>query len=873
VFLLGWGGAGTSLAQDVLAPAMPDVELPRVAERGDLVMSLQSLRIKVKERGHVPVIVGLRMKTAPEAKLAQQQQASQRQRIASMQAAVLAELMQGRMAQVKRFRYSPFLALAATPADLERLIASDRVQFIAEDEAFPPLLAQSVPLVGSSSSGVAGYTGTGWSVAVLDDGVQRDHPFLAGKVVQEACFSTSNTSYSSETLCPNGAESEIGAGAASACAECDHGTHVAGIVSGSNATSSGVASGSALIAVQVFSRFFGEEQCGPAVPACIKAWTSDLLQGLEYVFSLREQRNIAAVNMSLGGGQYQSYCDSSPLKPAIDNLRAAGIATVVASGNEGLVDALSNPACVSSAVSVGATYDAAGYANRSYGWDGGISSVDAVASFSNTANMLDLYAPGAMITASAPWDLYVSYAGTSMAAPHVAGCWAVLRQVRPDAGVDEIEQAIKSTGAPVADWRNGVAKPRLDCRAAVNALNSIVSTARAPDLYPSTFSLDQTSVAAGSSVNVYASVKNGGESASPSTNLRFLRSIDSVITPADDAVCTIALPPLAGGTSSSGQPCVALVPATQGTYHFGVCVDPVAGERQTGNNCSEPHAVSVVATSLADLVVTQVSADASVRLGDSLYVAATLTNASRATAESSLLDIFLVEAGTSKEVPLAYCDVPLLFAGQAFSCAGPIPLPMDLQAGSFRVAARADTEGAVTEVNEANNVRYSDNLTSVLEPPPALSLGEAVDSGLPWISGGNSKWFREAVSGGTDGDAARSGAISHGEYSYVQTTVMGPATFSFRWRVSSEGNYDFLALMLDDVLVDYISGEVDWTSRSVTIPVGSHRLTWAYIKDESISLGQDAAWLDQVVLFTDNIELRTKIEQWRNARQRFLPVH
>jgi len=103
--------------------------------------------------------------------------------------------------------------------------------------------------------------------------------------------------------------------------------------------------------------------------------------------------------------------------------------------------------------------------------------------------------------------------------------------------------------------------------------------------------------------------------------------------------------------------------------------------------------------------------------------------------------------------------------------------------------------------------------------------------------------------------------------------VMGPATFSFRWRVSSEGNYDFLALMLDDVLVDYISGEVDWTSRSVTIPAGSHRLTWAYIKDESISLGQDAAWLDQVVLFTDNIELRTKIEQWRNARQRFLPVH
>ena len=54
------------------------------------------------------------------------------------------------------------------------------------------------------------------------------------------------------------------------------------------------------------------------------AYTSDVMKGLERVYAIKETLNIAAVNMSLGGGWYDSNCDSHPLKPAIDNLRAAG---------------------------------------------------------------------------------------------------------------------------------------------------------------------------------------------------------------------------------------------------------------------------------------------------------------------------------------------------------------------------------------------------------------------------------------------------------------------------------------------------------------------------------------------------------------------
>src|SRR2546425_7474126 len=102
--------------------------------------------------------------------------------------------------------------------------------------------------------------------------------------------------------------------------------------------------------------------------------------------------------MSLGGGLFSSTCDDQPYKPFIDNLRAAGIATVVASGNNGAIDRLSAPACVSTAVSVGAT-----------------TKDDQVADFSNVAPFLSLFAPGVSIISSFAGGGFAIASGTSMA--------------------------------------------------------------------------------------------------------------------------------------------------------------------------------------------------------------------------------------------------------------------------------------------------------------------------------------------------------------------------------------------------------------------------------------------------------------------------
>jgi hypothetical protein len=203
---------------------------------------------------------------------------------------------------------------------------------------------------------------------------------------------------------------------------------------------------------------------------------------LERVYDLRDTYRVAAVNMSLGGGRYddQAFCDSQngARKAAIDQLRSAGIAVVIAAGNGGYTGSMSAPACISSAISVGSTDD------------GSLSTVaDRLSSFSNSAPFLNLLAPGNAITSSVPGGFAV-FAGTSMAAPHVTGAWALMKQRKPLAVVTEILNAFAATGAQVTDGRpvnlaagdtiTGVVKPRIDIATAINALRVDYMSVDAP---------------------------------------------------------------------------------------------------------------------------------------------------------------------------------------------------------------------------------------------------------------------------------------------------------------------------------------------------------------------------------------------------------
>ena len=132
---------------------------------------------------------------------------------------------------------------------------------------------------------------------------------------------------------------------------------------------------------------------------------------------------------------------------------------------------------------------------------------------------------------------------------------------------------------------------------------------------------------------------------------------------------------------------------------------------------------------------------------------------------------------------------------------------------------------------------------------PLVTLGDALDSPeLQLVDGGVLPWTPQATTTRDGVDAAQSGRVANDQASSFSVTVTGPATVAFWWKVESEQNFDFLDVSLDGVLVNRISGAVDWVEQTVAVPAGEHVVRWAYTKDGSVSSGRDAGWIDQLVL-------------------------
>ncbi len=460
-----WLGLIVALAMGMAAP--------RTQTRADVPAAL---RDRAQRGGEIGVIVAVAGPFVPEADLrgaaaVARQRASIRQTVADVM---------GRAAAVgvtvgAGFDALPYFTARVTRGSLEVLATTAGVARISEDRKLSPTLSVSPGLINAPPAWAAGYTGAGWSVAVLDTGVDTTHPFLGGRVASQACYSNALGlgDDSTSSVCPNGVNSDFsGGGPCPAGVDgCSHGTHVAGIVAGAGggAGGSGIAPAAFIHAVQVFSR--QESDCAFASP-CAVAYTSDIIRGLQHVLTLRGQgQPIAAVNLSLGADLFPgANCDGATAdidatKAAIDELRAAGVATIVAAGNDAVGGAIAAPACISSAIAVGATTrgvcpDAAECPS------GAATGLPNVPIFSNHSIAVDLLAPGVDIVSSVPGGGFAAFDGTSMATPHVAGAWAVLKQAAPAASPLEIANALAVTGTPITEPFTGIATPLVDLDAA-----------------------------------------------------------------------------------------------------------------------------------------------------------------------------------------------------------------------------------------------------------------------------------------------------------------------------------------------------------------------------------------------------------------------
>ncbi len=316
---------------------------------------------------------------------------------------------------------------------------------------------QGVLLVGADlARQQTGLDGSGYTIAVLDTGIDYTHPDLVAAYAGGYDFVDNDA----DPRDLNG-----------------HGTHVAGIIAGRGTNFPGIAPGARVLSLRVLDAN-GSGNFG------------DVYDALQWVIDHRQQYNIVAVNMSLGSGNYSSN-PFQYLEPKLQSLVGSNVFVAAASGNGfytvGSQQGLSYPAVSSSVVSVGAVWDAnVGSASWSSGARDYTTAADRVTSFTQRNAELDILAPGAMITSTYMNHAYASMAGTSMASPIVAASAALIRQaldVRGQGNLatqSHILSLMQSTGVSLVDGddendnvaNTGLALKRLNLLAAIQSIPS-----------------------------------------------------------------------------------------------------------------------------------------------------------------------------------------------------------------------------------------------------------------------------------------------------------------------------------------------------------------------------------------------------------------
>ncbi|MFE7245234.1 S8 family serine peptidase [Streptomyces sp. NPDC057580] len=270
-------------------------------------------------------------------------------------------------------------------------------------------LDQSVPQIGAPEAWAAGYDGTGTKVAVLDTGIDPNHPDVAGRVKK-----TQNFTDDPDAVDHHG-----------------HGTHVASTIAGSGAASGGKFKGVAPGADLYIGKVLNSAGSGS---------DSGVMAGMEWAVA----QGADIVSMSLGSAAGSDGTD--PLSQAVNQLtESSGTLFVIAAGNTGpSKGTVGAPGAAEDALTVGAVNkqdQLAGFSSR-----GPVKETFAVKPEITAPGVGIVAARAAGTTMGTPVDdNYTSANGTSMATPHVSGAAAILAQRHPDWTADRLKQVLVST--------------------------------------------------------------------------------------------------------------------------------------------------------------------------------------------------------------------------------------------------------------------------------------------------------------------------------------------------------------------------------------------------------------------------------------------
>lgn len=328
---------------------------------------------------------------------------------------------------VERTKSADFWAALDTP---QGKTLDQQVKKVWLDQRLEPALDHSVAQIGAPEAWKSGYDGKGVTVAVLDTGIDADHPDLKDRIVASRSFLEG---------APDTADTH------------GHGTHVASTIAGSGAASGGRFKGVAPGAQLAIGKVCDAAGCPE----------SAILDGMDWA----AKSGARVVNMSLGGGATDG---GDLLSQRVNELtQETGTLFVIAAGNNGQDLSVGSPGTADAALTVGA-----------------VDKNDKQAPFASRGPRLgdaavkpEITAPGVAINAARakgtlpeyPGDgeQYVRISGTSMATPHVAGAAALLAQAHPELKAAALKNTLASTGKDVGEEWYSQGAGRLDVPAAL----------------------------------------------------------------------------------------------------------------------------------------------------------------------------------------------------------------------------------------------------------------------------------------------------------------------------------------------------------------------------------------------------------------------
>jgi subtilisin family serine protease len=313
---------------------------------------------------------------------------------------------------------------------------------------YHPLLNRTPQLIGATAvwGPALATSGNGMKIAIIDDGLDKTHSFFDPTgFAYPAGFPKGNTAFTSAKVIVARAFAPAKPAWKYASTPFDpqnseHATNVAGIAAGDHDTLATVPSGKFRVSGIAPSAYLGNYKVltVPTDTFGLDGNSPEIVAGIEA--AVRDGMDV--INLSLGEPEIEPTRDIVVV--ALDRAADAGVIPVVAAGNDGSgAGSISSPANAPKAITVAASSE------------GDTGPADVIAGFSSTGPTPislqmkpDVTAPGQNILSSLPRDTWSDHdwSGTSMAAPHVAGAAALLKQRHPTWTVAQIKAALSSTG-------------------------------------------------------------------------------------------------------------------------------------------------------------------------------------------------------------------------------------------------------------------------------------------------------------------------------------------------------------------------------------------------------------------------------------------